>query len=84
MFGFSKREKDFTVCAPMNGVVKRIEDVEDEAFQEKLLGDGAAVVPDSGEIFSPVSGVIADVTDTKHAFCTEELMLLNCGVGEDS
>ena len=71
MFGFSKKEKDFTICAPMNGVAKRIEDVEDEAFREKLLGDGAAVIPDSGEIFSPVSGVIADVTDTKHAFCIE-------------
>lgn len=69
MFGLSKKEKPFIVCAPMNGVAKRIEDVEDEAFREKLLGDGAAVIPDSGEIFSPVSGVVADITDTKHAFC---------------
>lgn len=36
---------------------------------KKMLGDGAAVVPDSGVIFSPVAGVIADITDTKHAFC---------------
>ena len=66
MFG---KKKEQSVLAPMSGMVKRIEQVEDEAFAEKMLGDGAAVVPQSGMIFSPVSGVVVDITDTKHAFC---------------
>ncbi len=68
MFGKSK-PKEFHVLAPMSGTAKRLETVEDEAFAEKMLGDGAAVLPDSGMIFSPVAGVVADITDTKHAFC---------------
>lgn len=68
MFGKNKT-KEFAVLSPMSGVVRRLECVEDEAFAEKMLGDGAAVIPDSGMIFSPVSGVVADITDTKHAFC---------------
>ncbi len=66
MFG---KRKEWNVLAPMSGAVKHIEQVEDEAFAEKMLGDGAAVVPQSGMVFSPVSGVVADITDTKHAFC---------------
>ena len=66
MFG---KKKEWTVLAPMSGIVKPIEEVDDEAFAEKMLGDGAAVVPESGMIFSPVSGIVADITDTKHAFC---------------
>ncbi len=66
MFG---KKKEWNVLAPMSGSVKQIEQVEDEAFAEKMLGDGAAIVPQSGMVFSPVSGVVADITDTKHAFC---------------
>lgn len=68
MFG-KKKGKEFSVLAPMSGRALPIESVADEAFSEKMLGDGAAVMPESGVIFSPVSGVVADITDTKHAFC---------------
>lgn len=66
---FGKKIKQFSVLSPMSGTAINIEKVRDEAFAEKMLGDGAAVVPESGMIFSPVAGVIADITDTKHAFC---------------
>lgn len=68
MFG-KRKEKEYEVLSPMSGTAKQLEAVEDEAFAEKLLGDGAAVVPQSGMIFSPVSGVVEDITDTGHAFC---------------
>lgn len=68
MFG-KQKNKEFTVLSPMSGRALPIEQVEDEAFAEKMLGDGAAVVPESGVVFSPVAGVVADITDTKHAFC---------------
>lgn len=64
-----KKAKEFSVLSPMSGRALKIEEVADEAFSEKMLGDGAAVIPESGVIFSPVAGVVADITDTKHAFC---------------
>lgn len=69
MFEVFKKNKEIPVYAPMDGEVEAISDVPDEAFSEKMLGDGAAILPDSGNVFSPVDGVVADVTDTKHAFC---------------
>lgn len=69
MFGILSKKKELSILSPMDGQAKALKDVPDEAFSEKLLGDGAAVFPDSGTIYSPVSGVVADITDTKHAFC---------------
>lgn len=84
MFGKIRKTKENQVYAPMDGAAKQLCDVPDEAFSEKLLGDGAAVVPENGDVYSPVNGVIEDITDTKHAFCitTEDGLdlLLHIGV----
>ncbi len=69
MFGILNKKKEFSVLSPMSGMAKELKDVPDEAFSEKLLGDGAAVLPDAGIIYAPVSGEVVDITDTKHAFC---------------
>ncbi len=53
----------------MDGSLKPVEQVPDEAFSEKLLGIGVAVMPDNGSIYSPVEGEITEITDTKHAYC---------------
>ena len=42
MFGALKKNKEIPVYAPMNGVATALSDVPDEAFAEKMLGDGAA------------------------------------------
>jgi len=69
MFEFKKKQKEMAVYAPMDGVAIKISDVPDEAFSERILGDGAAVIPENGNVYSPVSGEIIDITDSKHAFC---------------
>lgn len=69
MFGVLKKKKEIPIYAPMSGIAIPISEVPDEAFSEKMLGDGAAIKPDNGDIFSPVNGTITDITDTKHAFC---------------
>ncbi|MBR4890620.1 MAG: PTS glucose transporter subunit IIA [Clostridia bacterium] len=69
MLGIFKKNKEIEVFSPMNGTKKELSSVPDKAFSEKMLGDGAAVLPNSKEIYSPVTGVISDITDTKHAFC---------------
>lgn len=69
MFELIKKQKEMAVYAPMSGTAVALSQVPDEAFSEKILGDGAAIIPESGAIYSPVDGEIIDITDTKHAFC---------------
>lgn len=69
MFEFVKKQKEMAVYSPADGVAIELSSVPDEAFSEKILGDGAAVIPKNGNIYSPVEGEIIDITDTKHAFC---------------
>lgn len=47
-----------TVKSPFTGTVVPIEDVPDEVFAEKVVGDGAAVRPTEGRVLAPVSGRI--------------------------
>lgn len=44
-----------------------LEDVPDEVFSTKLIGEGFAIEPSEGEIFSPVTGTVSSVFETKHA-----------------
>ena len=53
--------------APANGEMIPIDKVEDDVFSQKMMGDGFAVVPENGEIASPVAGTIVSVFPTKHA-----------------
>ena len=68
MFDFLFKSKDKEILATQNGKAVSLSEVPDEAFSQKLLGDGIAIIPDSGDIFSPVSGVIASVFETLHAY----------------
>ncbi len=67
MFDFFKKERYMTSIA--TGSILDISLVPDQVFSQKILGDGFAVIPSDGNFASPVSGVISDVTDTKHAYC---------------
>ncbi len=68
MFGL-KKQKERAVYSPADGIAIKLSDVPDEAFSQGILGMGAAVIPENGNIYSPVDGEIIDITDTKHAFC---------------
>lgn len=62
------REDDVLVLTShMNGTSVPLDEVEDEAFSQKILGDGAAAEPSEGKLFAPCDGVIGTVFDTKHA-----------------
>lgn len=52
--------------SPVKGQVIDITKVKDEVFSNKIIGDGIAVIPSSGELYAPASGVIGMVFDTKH------------------
>jgi len=49
------------------GNLIQLEDIEDEVFSSKMMGDGFAVRPDNGEIVSPIDGEISNVFPAKHA-----------------
>ena len=85
---FKKKEKQNKVLSSMaNGKSVAIEDVPDEVFSTKMMGDGIAVIPDDGKIYAPCNGKISMVMDnTKHALGieTEDGMELLIHVGLDT
>ncbi len=46
-----------------------IEEVKDETFAGKVLGDGVAVIPSVGKVYAPADGTIVNIFETKHALC---------------
>lgn len=57
-----------SITAPVSGEVVALEKVPDPVFSEKTLGDGVAVIPENGKIYSPVNGTLVSVAATKHAY----------------
>jgi glucose PTS system EIICBA or EIICB component len=53
--------------SPLNGELVSIENVPDATFSDKLLGDGVAIIPSEGVIYSPVDGKITQLFRTNHA-----------------
>ena len=47
------------LCAPVAGTVKALSDVPDKTFADKVLGDGAAIVPSEGKVYAPADGTVA-------------------------
>lgn len=60
--------KKITVYAPVSGMVIPIDSVPDPVFADKVLGDGCAVIPTDGKIYSPVDGKISSTVETGHAY----------------
>ncbi|MFC3932355.1 PTS transporter subunit IIBC [Streptococcus dentapri] len=56
------------VEAVADGEVLSITDVHDQVFAGKMMGDGFAIEPENGNVFSPVAGTVTTVFPTKHAF----------------
>ncbi len=57
-----------SIIAPLSGEIVALEQVPDPVFSEKALGDGIAILPEDGKVYSPVNGVVATVAATKHAY----------------
>lgn len=59
--------KSEVLCAPVKGKIIPIEKVGDPTFAEKILGDGAAIIPETGLIVSPSDATIDTMFETNHA-----------------
>lgn len=63
-----EENRDFRIVSPLSGRVVPLEEVSDPVFSEKIMGDGCAVIPENGKLYSPVNGRISSVAETKHAY----------------
>ncbi|MBQ7793808.1 MAG: PTS transporter subunit EIIC [Clostridia bacterium] len=60
---------DYKITAPVSGKAVPLDEVADKVFSERVLGNGAAIIPTDGKVVSPVDGVLTSVPDSKHAYC---------------
>ena len=56
------------VTAPLSGKVISITEVPDPVFSGKMMGDGAAILPEDGKIYAPIDGALTTIAPTQHAF----------------
>lgn len=56
---------------PVKGKIIKLEEVPDEVFEKKMLGDGFAIEPLEGAVYSPIDGKIKVIFPTLHAVAIE-------------
>jgi glucose-specific phosphotransferase system IIA component len=59
------------VVSPFTGALVALDDVNDEVFSERVMGEGVAVMPSEGRVVAPVSGTIAKLFEGGHGFAIE-------------
>ncbi|MDO4403542.1 MAG: glucose PTS transporter subunit IIA [Atopobiaceae bacterium] len=55
------------LAAPMTGKAVAMSDAPDAVFASLAMGNGAVIEPTAGEVYSPVTGTVTMLFDTKHA-----------------
>jgi len=55
------------IYSPTAGTIVSLKDVEDPVFAGEMMGKGVAILPEVGQVVSPVAGEIEIVFPTKHA-----------------
>ncbi|HDK7174873.1 TPA: PTS transporter subunit EIIC [Clostridium botulinum] len=64
-------ERSLKLMNPMEGEIVSLEQVPDEVFSEKLLGDGFAIKPYRNKVYSPIDGTIKFLFPSNHALAIE-------------
>lgn len=62
------KEKEIKIFAPVKGKIIPIEEVPDDVFSQKILGNGIAIKPSEGKIYSPIDGEVVAIADSLHAY----------------
>ncbi|HVL99602.1 MAG TPA: PTS glucose transporter subunit IIA [Egibacteraceae bacterium] len=60
-----------TLASPLKGRVVPLERVADPVFADRVVGDGVAIEPASGEVCAPVEGTVAKLFRGGHAFVVQ-------------
>lgn len=53
--------------SPISGKIVPLSDVPDQVFSQGLIGEGFAIIPNSGQVCAPEDGKIVQIFPTKHA-----------------
>jgi sugar PTS system EIIA component len=59
------------VRSPFTGRVVSLDEVDDDVFKDRIMGDGVAVVPTEGRVVAPLSGTIGKLFEGGHGFAIE-------------
>lgn len=72
--------------SPLTGIAKDLSEAPDEAFANKMMGDGVVVIPTDGNVVAPADGEIIFVFPSKHAvgFKTTDGLELLIHIGIDT
>lgn len=78
--------KQIDIGSPVKGKVLKLESIKDDAFASGVLGKGAAVLPEEGNVFAPANGVVSTLFPTLHALGmeTEEGVEILIHIGLDT
>lgn len=71
MLSIFKKKKQEDWYAYCSGECIAIEDVPDEIFSTKMMGEGIAMIAKAGDVYAPMDGIIRLVAPTKHAIAIE-------------
>ncbi len=55
------------IASPMDGQIVPLEEVNDQVFSSKMMGEGVAILPSNGKVYAPVSGEVTVMMDSNHA-----------------
>ena len=61
-------KKICSLVSPVSGKIIPLEQVNDDVFSAKILGDGVAVELNDSKVVSPFDGEVVSVAETKHAY----------------
>ena len=56
-----------TIVMPLKGPLIALEDVDDKVFSSGVVGQGVAIVPEDGALYSPMDGYVANTFEGGHA-----------------
>lgn len=75
------------IYSPLQGQVIPMEEVPDDTFAAKVLGDGMAVIPSEGVVYAPFDGRVEKVYDAKHAISISSIdgieVLIHVGINTE-
>lgn len=83
---FPTEKNDVMVITPVSGTVVPQKELPDPAFATGALGTGVGVVPTTGTVVAPVSGMVISVAKTGHAYGikTDDGMEILVHIGVDT
>lgn len=70
-------KKNSRIQNPIKGTIIPVEEIPDEVFARKMMGDGFGIIPEDSMVYSPVDGTIIKVFKTKHVLLIKSVQGLD-------